>query len=394
MQTETEIRADISHPVTQTVPAMQHDSNTRVVTIALYDAGEIWQPPEDVSIAIGYEKPDRTRGLYDKLPDGTNAITRAGNVLSVVLVQQMLSVPGTVRACVVFNDAQLNQLTTFPFQVQVEVNPAVDAPQSENYQRLQWLEDKLTEYLTLAKESGEFTGPIGPGPVMLGQEVAFQVSRDYQQIPTGVWHSQIPSMAQKEYLWSRTTVHYDSGDVVLYGVSRNGADGMGAVVSVCGVTADDMGNIPLTAENVGALPCAGGKVLGTLDMDGQKLTGLPAPAADSDAANRAFVVEQAVAAQNAARNAVKTRIVSFLLNPGDWAGDNAPYTLFVPLTDEDADRNLRVHPLFHGDAALDLPIREACNAVSYAIRSAEGITFTCLEEKPGTAIPVSAELYL
>ena len=398
MQAQSQIRVDLSHSGTQEVKAMQHDINTRVVDIQLFNADVPWQPPEGVTAAIGYEKPDHTRGLYDKLPDGTSAITLDGNVATVILAQQMLSAPGTVRACVVFNDAQLNQLSTFPFLVQVQVNPAVDAPQSENYCRLQWLEDKLDEYLTLAKESGEFNGPTGPAPVLLGQEVVFQVSTDYQRIPTGEWSTQVPAMAPKEYLWSRTTAHYDSGDVISYSVSRNGADGTGSVVTVCGRAPDDTGNVALTAEDVGALPCVGGSVQGEINMNGQMITGLPTPTADTDAANKGFVETQTDAATAAAKEYTeqyaKTQIVSFLLNAADWVGDSAPYTLFTAISNLGTNLRLRAYPLYGSDHERNLAVKEACAAVSFATRSPDGITFTCLEEKPSVNIPVSVELYV
>ena len=391
MQIQTKISVDLNRPCTQTVPAMQHDGQTRAVEISLLCDGQPWQPPEGVTAAIGYEKPDRTRGTYDRLPDGTAAITVSGTTATVLFMAQMLSVPGTVRACLVFRDENLNQLSTFPFQIQVQVNPAAEAAQIEDYCRLQWLEDKLDEYLRLAKDSGEFTGPV---PVFLGQEVAFQVSQDYRQIPAGVWSAVLPSCSPKEFVWSRTTAHYDSGDVITYSVSRNGADGDGAVVSVCGVGPDDTGNIPLTAEDVGALSCVGGTVQGQLDMGGQKLTGLPDPTEDTDAAGKGYVDAQAAAASAAAQQAVKTRFVSFLLGSANWAGDSAPYTLFIPISNLTEEKLTRAYPLYTGtNTAKDLAVKEASAAVSFAKRTEGGITFTCLEEKPAVNIPVTVEVY-
>lgn len=395
MQVQTKISVDLNRPFLQTVPAMQHDGATRAVEIALLCDGQPWQPPEGVTAAIGYEKPDRTRGLYDKLPDGTAAVTVTDNTALVLLTAQALSVPGTVLACLVFHDEGLNQLSTFPFRIQVQVNPAVDAPQSEDYRRLQWLEEKLDEYLTLAKESGEFTGPTGPGPVLLGQEVAFQVSQNHQDIPTGPWLEQPPASGPRQYVWSRTTSHYDSGDVTVYSVSRNGADGEGAVNTVCGVAPDDGGDIPLTAEDVGALSCVGGTVQGRLDMGGQRLTGLPAPEEDTDAAGKGYVDAQSAAAVASAKQALKTRFVSFLLDSTNWTGDSAPYTQFIPISGLTDEMLLRVYPLYYGnDTARDLAIKAASAAVSYVKRSSDGITFTCLEDQPAADIPVTAEVYL
>lgn len=394
MQIQTQISVDLNRPGLQTVPAMQHDGQTRAVEVALLCDGQPWQPPEGVTAAIGYEKPDHTRSLYDRLSDGTAAVTLSGSNATVLLTAQMLSVSGTVRACLVFHDEVLNQLSTFPFQIQVQVNPAAEAPQAEDYCRLQWLEDKLSEYLALARDSGEFTGPTGPGPVLLGQEVAFQVSRDYRTIPTGAWSETLPSCAPKEYVWSRTTAHYDSGDVVTYSVSRNGADGSGAVSTVCGVAPDDDGNIPLTAGDVGALSCVGGTVQGSIDMGGQSLTGLPEPTDDADAAGKGYVDAQAAASVTAAKQAVKTQFVSFLLGSAKWVGDSAPYTLFIPISGLTDDLLTRAYPHYYGDTEKDLALKEASAAVSYAKRTEGGITFTCLEEKPAADIPVTVEVYV
>ena len=93
MQIQSQISADLNRPGVQTVPAMQHDGQTRAVEISLQCDGEAWQPPEGVTAAIGYEKPDRTRGLYDKLPDGSAAVTVSGSTATVILVRQMLSAP-------------------------------------------------------------------------------------------------------------------------------------------------------------------------------------------------------------------------------------------------------------------------------------------------------------
>lgn len=393
MQVQSQIRVDLNRPGDGSAAAMQYDGNTRSIAIALYCDGTPWQPPEGVTAALGYEKPDHTRGLYDKLTDGSAAISLDGNVATVLLSQQVLTAAGTVFACLVFYDEQRNQLSTFPFRLQVQVNPAVEAPVSEDYNRLQWLEDQLEKYLRQAKESGEFTGPIGPGPVLLGQEVAFQVSADHHTIPTGTWQAQVPAVAPKTYVWSRTTAHYDSGDVVTYSVSRNGADGDGAVNTVCGVSPDDNGNIPLSASDVGALACVGGSVQGEIHMNGQKITDLPTPEADSDAANKAFVTEQASAAAASVQQALKTKLVSFLLSASSWAGDAAPYTQFIAISGLNDDHRLRAYPVYGTDQEKNLAIREACAAVSFATRGDGGITFTCLEEKPATSITVSAEIY-
>ena len=98
MEVQTQMQADLQIPEGTAVPVMQHDGLTRRLLVTLLSGGESWQPPEGVTPAVGYEKPDRTRGLYDRMPDGTDAVTLEGNVASVLLPPQMLSTPGTVLA--------------------------------------------------------------------------------------------------------------------------------------------------------------------------------------------------------------------------------------------------------------------------------------------------------
>ena len=165
MNVVSKIVADLTRPnIGARVNAVQGDGNTRLAEITLLCGGVTWTPPEGVEAAIAYYQPGGTKGLYNKLADGTAAISITGNVVTVILAPQMLTVSGTVQASLVFNDSQLNRLTTFPFAVSVASNPSVGAQKTEDYIRLQWLEDKLDEYLRKAADSGEFDGePGAPG---------------------------------------------------------------------------------------------------------------------------------------------------------------------------------------------------------------------------------------
>lgn len=166
MNVTSKISVDLTRQnMGQRVNAVQGDGNTRFVEITLLSGGAPWTPPDGVEAAIAYMKPGGTKGLYNKLADGTAAITIAGNVATIVLAPQMLTASGTVQASLVFNDAALNRLTTFPFSVCIASNPSAGAQKVEDYIRLQWLEDKLDEYLRKAADSGAFDGAPGPqGP--------------------------------------------------------------------------------------------------------------------------------------------------------------------------------------------------------------------------------------
>ena len=117
----------------QRILAMQEDTNTRCVEIALYSGDEFWEIPAGTTVAVGFRKPDGTMGLYDKTADGTTAFKVLENRITVVLVPQMLTVPGLVQAVVTLYDPAGNQLSTFPFYIQVEANPAVGEISSADY---------------------------------------------------------------------------------------------------------------------------------------------------------------------------------------------------------------------------------------------------------------------
>ena len=117
----------------QRIRATQADANTRVVEVSLYDGGVAWPVPDGVAAAVGYRKPDGTAGLYDKLPDGTDALTISENTITAVLAPQVLTVPGIVSAVIILTDDNMRQLSTFPFQIYVEKNPAAGLVISDNY---------------------------------------------------------------------------------------------------------------------------------------------------------------------------------------------------------------------------------------------------------------------
>lgn len=133
-------------------------------------------------------------------------------------------------------------------------------------------------------------GETGEPATLTSSVVEYQASDSGSITPSGVWTSSVPVVAQGRYLWTRTTQSFNTGNpVVAYSVSRMGLDGTGSVSSVAGISPNLDGNVPLTAENVGALPSTGGAMTGPLNMNGQKLSGLNAPTANDEAATKAYV---------------------------------------------------------------------------------------------------------
>ena len=133
-------------------------------------------------------------------------------------------------------------------------------------------------------------GDTGEAARLMSSAVEYQVSDSGTIIPSGAWSSSVPVVAQGKYLWTRTTNNFNTGSsVVSYSVSRMGIDGTGSVSSVAGISPNPDGNVPLTAENVGALPSGGGDLTGELKMNGQPISGLNAPTANDHAATKGYV---------------------------------------------------------------------------------------------------------
>lgn len=143
---------------------VQGDRNTRAVEITLLEGENPWQVPEEAVVLVRYRKPDGTGGIYDTLPDGTAAWSIADDKVTVILAPQMLTVPGCVAAQVELQYGG-GVLATFTIQIIVEWDPSLGVLESEDYVNWsQWAENTLNSMLEQAKESGDFTGPVGPTP--------------------------------------------------------------------------------------------------------------------------------------------------------------------------------------------------------------------------------------
>lgn len=249
MKTIVKIKLDLcQHNYAALVQAIQNDSETRLVKALLLSDGKPWKIPPGATAAVVYRKPDQTKGLYDKLADGTPALEISGPTVTLALTQQMLTVPGKIQAGIVFFDENLNQLTTFPFTVAVEEDPFSGAQESADYIRRQWLEDQLDEHLRQAKESGEFDGQ---SVLLLEDRVEYQTASSGQTPPEGDWLSTIPQTPQGSYLWTRRTKLWSGQEpIVDYSVAYQGLDG--GIASVNGVEPDETGNVTLTPADVGA----------------------------------------------------------------------------------------------------------------------------------------------
>ncbi len=229
-------------------------------------------------------------------------------------------------------------------------------------------------------------GDIGNPALLTSQSVTYQASTSGNVIPSGNWQGSIPTVAQGAYLWTRVAMTFNSGTpIYAYSVSRMGLDGTGAVSKVCGKEPNSNGNVELEAENVGALPSAGGLMTGTIVMNSHQIKALGAPTDSADAATKGFV--------DTALSNAKTIAKTATLTAAGWSA-SAPYTQSVTVSGLTDTKRAMAYPVYGSNTATNLALKEACGMVSFASRSGSTLTFTCLEDKPTVAIPITVEVYV
>lgn len=117
----------------QIIEVKQGDCLSRQIVIALFDGGTIWPVPEDVTILqVAFYKPDRTGGLYDKMPDDSTACTAAGNLITAQLHPQMFTVNGLVLCELRMLNEDGLRLSTFSWYMMV-AESATNKIRSEDY---------------------------------------------------------------------------------------------------------------------------------------------------------------------------------------------------------------------------------------------------------------------
>lgn len=126
-----------------------------------------------------------------------------------------------------------------------------------------------------------------------------------------------------------------------------------------------------------SLPKAGGTMAGDLDMGGMALKNLKAPSAAADGATKGYVDG-------------KRKTFTATVGTG-WTG-SGPYTQTVAVSGILASDMPHVTPVYDADNTTAQAQREAWGCVSRGVAAAGGIQFTCFEDKPETAIPIQIEV--
>ena len=133
-------------------------------------------------------------------------------------------------------------------------------------------------------------GDTGDPATLVSSQVTYQVGDSGTIIPSGSWSESVPPVTPGKFLWTRHVLQFNTGTpITSYSISRFGIDGTGSVSTVAGISPDATGNVPLTAADVKALPIRGGTMEGSINMNGQKITGLNAPTKSNEVATKGYV---------------------------------------------------------------------------------------------------------
>ena len=126
-------KLDLQNPGTvPTINAVQNDSGSRNLEIALFSGRQPFVFPETGRVVIRYKKSDGKGGEYDTLPDGQCASQWIRNLLTVTLAPQVLTTPGSVLLSVTLLHGEA-QLSVFPIRLAVQPIAAASQADSEDY---------------------------------------------------------------------------------------------------------------------------------------------------------------------------------------------------------------------------------------------------------------------
>ena len=135
MQSTTTLNLNLQYPnQLTTMYAVQNDRLARKISATLVDGSAAWTPPSGTSGIVRFVKPDGTMGFYDTDENDNPAVTWIGNVATIMLAEQVLTVAGDVWCQVNFYNSGEERLSTFKWLIKVQPNVITDeAIESTDY---------------------------------------------------------------------------------------------------------------------------------------------------------------------------------------------------------------------------------------------------------------------
>jgi len=149
MQSVTTINLNLQYPnYATTMHAVQNDKLSRKITAILYDGANAWTPPSGSLAVVRFMKPDGTKGFYDTDENRHTAVTWVGNSATIMLSEQVLTVPGNVLCQLNFYNTSEEKLTTFLWVIKVQQS-VVDDETIESTDYFNVLTHQISEALAI-----------------------------------------------------------------------------------------------------------------------------------------------------------------------------------------------------------------------------------------------------
>ena len=253
--------------------AVQGDQLARRIQATLVDGSTPWTPEAGYSAVVRYHKPDGTSGVYDVDEDGNPAVTWVGNVATVAIVQQALTVPGTVLMQLEFYDSGASRITAFGWANNVQPSAVTDTeflstdyynlltlqiagvlgasghPPYINSTSKNWMvwNENTASYIDSGFSS---VGMTGPAPTVTNTAYQYANSDSGTVAPTS-WSNTRPETSPGTWAWTKTTITFDNNTTTTtYSAAYQGLNGTGSVNSVNSVNPGSNGNVAINAANI------------------------------------------------------------------------------------------------------------------------------------------------
>ena len=251
MNSLTNVTLDLQAPnIAVVTGAKQNDLMSRKIACQLKDGPNAWTPPAGSAATIRYSKPDGTAGFYDTMEDETTpAYSVSGSVITIILCEQMLTVPGNVWVEINFYTST-EKLTTFYFLLEVQasvlsdntiissdyyniltaqinaflaaaVNPPIIDSVTKNW--MLW-DTETSQYVDSGYSS---IGATGPAPALQSTAYQYANSSSGTTVPSS-WSSTRPTPEQGKWSWTKTTLTFATGTTTYYTTAYQGIDGQGS----------------------------------------------------------------------------------------------------------------------------------------------------------------------
>lgn len=257
-----------------TISGTEGDSGTHVLEIRLTSDGKDWPVPEDVTAVICYARPDGTGGTYDSLPDGTPAWYVKDSLVYVELAPACFAAATNpweelwLTVTLLRGDSQI---TTRRIPLIVRRSLVYDG-------------EETGIYVSFASVIRQVIGDTDQLNTENTGSIVDAVNEALEKCENSVVSVQTLRVSEDHELLITLTNGkvLNAGRVLVPG-------SVGGVSTVAGLAPDENGDVPILAEDIGALPLEGATMLGPISMDNFRITELGDPVNDADAVTKRWV---------------------------------------------------------------------------------------------------------